>query len=126
MVFDSPFSAIFDFPDRLLVASFINYAVKTLYALCAATETRFDTVGVWGSNPHAPTIFLRLFRCFCPPLIGAGTIWQTLIVATLISDQTRPSAAMLGLLIDQALDQVTLRGLLGRAPSQIGTAFGGL
>jgi hypothetical protein len=31
------------------------YAVKADYALYAASGPRLDTVGVWGSNPHAPT-----------------------------------------------------------------------
>jgi hypothetical protein len=31
------------------------YAVKADYALYAALGPRLDTVGVWGSNPHAPT-----------------------------------------------------------------------
>ncbi len=38
---------------------------------------RIDTVGVWGSNPHAPTIFLELIRYFRPPLVEAFRIWQT-------------------------------------------------
>jgi hypothetical protein len=52
---------------------------------CAGYELTgdgFDTVGVWGSNPHAPTIFIDLFRYFCPPFIVHGTsladFWQTL------------------------------------------------
>jgi len=29
------------------------------YALYEVTSDGVDTVGVWGSNPHAPTIFFR-------------------------------------------------------------------
>jgi len=32
------------------------YAAKADYALYGAVGPRIDTVGVWGSNPHAPTI----------------------------------------------------------------------
>jgi hypothetical protein len=52
-------------------------ADKNDYALYEVTEDDFDTVGVWGSNPHAPTIFIELFRYFCPPFIVHGTVWQT-------------------------------------------------
>ena len=44
------------------------YAVKADYALYVAVGPRIDTVGVWGSNPHAPTISInnlahdRVFR----------------------------------------------------------------
>ena len=31
------------------------YAAKADYALYVAVGPRIDTVGVWGSNPHAPT-----------------------------------------------------------------------
>ena len=31
------------------------YGAKNVYALCAVLGPRLDTVGVWGSNPHAPT-----------------------------------------------------------------------
>src|SRR5258705_1101431 len=34
------------------------YAAKADYALCVAVGPRIDTVGGWGSNPHAPTNFL--------------------------------------------------------------------
>jgi hypothetical protein len=34
------------------------YAVKVDYALYVAVGLRIVTVGVWGSNPHAPTNFL--------------------------------------------------------------------
>src|SRR5258705_13254479 len=34
------------------------YGAKNVYALYAALGPRLDTVGVWGSNPHAPTNFL--------------------------------------------------------------------
>ncbi len=30
----------------------------TLYALYEVSGDSVDTVGVWGSNPHAPTIFI--------------------------------------------------------------------
>ncbi len=53
------------------------YAAKNDYALYAAVGPRIDTVGVWGSNPHAPTIFIELFRYFCPPFVVHGTVWQT-------------------------------------------------
>jgi len=33
------------------------------YALYGVASDGLDTVGVWGSNPHAPTIFIELFRC---------------------------------------------------------------
>ena len=38
-----------------LAASIKNYAATTLYALYAALSDYLDTVGVCGSNPHAPT-----------------------------------------------------------------------
>ena len=31
------------------------YGAKNVYALYAVLRPRIDTVGVWGSNPHAPT-----------------------------------------------------------------------
>ena len=38
------------------------YAVKAHYALYVAVGPRLDTVGVWGSNPHAPTNQINNFR----------------------------------------------------------------
>ncbi len=32
-------------------------------------ERCLDTAEVWGSSPHAPTIFIELFRYFCPPFV---------------------------------------------------------
>ncbi|MDX6445650.1 MAG: hypothetical protein QOH71_2724 [Blastocatellia bacterium] len=34
------------------------YGAKNVYALYAVLCPRLDTVGVWGSNPHAPTIII--------------------------------------------------------------------
>jgi len=58
------------------------YVVKADYALYLALSPRLDTVGVWGSNPHAPTIFIELVRYFRPPLRRSrhnlADFWQTL------------------------------------------------
>jgi subtilisin family serine protease len=35
------------------------WSVKNVYALYAVLGPRLDTVGVWGSNPHAPTNFFN-------------------------------------------------------------------
>jgi hypothetical protein len=47
----------------LLLSPFSNDAVKSavenrLQARSSGVEHYLDTVGVWGSNPHAPTIFM--------------------------------------------------------------------
>jgi hypothetical protein len=36
-------------------------------ALSEVTRDGLDTAEVWGSSPHAPTIFVGLFRYFPPP-----------------------------------------------------------
>ena len=54
------------------------YGDRNGYAFCEVTGDGVDTVGVWGSNPHAPTIFIELFRYFRPPFVEAFRIWQTL------------------------------------------------
>jgi hypothetical protein len=35
-----------------------------------------DTVGVWSSNPYAPTILSSYFVTLVPPIVH-GTVWQT-------------------------------------------------
>jgi hypothetical protein len=42
-----------------LAAQVNVYGHRNDYALPAATCDGVDTVGVWGSNPHAPTIFFN-------------------------------------------------------------------
>ena len=43
------------------------YAAKADYALYVAVGPRLDTVGVWGSNPHAPTnLFPGLSMTYLP------------------------------------------------------------
>jgi len=45
------------------LAAMIRFcAVKSDYALYVAPGPRLDTVGVWGSNPHAPTISVKTNR----------------------------------------------------------------
>ena len=46
-------------------------------ALSEVTRDGLDTAEVWGSSPHAPTIFIELFSYLCPPFIVHGTVWQT-------------------------------------------------
>src|SRR6267378_3955561 len=42
------------------------YGLKNVYAVYAAPGPRLDTVGVWGSNPHAPTILFPAVSTNCP------------------------------------------------------------
>jgi hypothetical protein len=45
------------------LTAFVNvYDDRKDYALSEMTRNGVDTVGVWGSNPHAPTIFIS--GCF--------------------------------------------------------------
>ena len=60
-----------------LAAQVNVYGLRNDYALHVASCDGVDTVGVWGSNPHAPTNFIELFRYFRPPLVVHGTVWQT-------------------------------------------------
>jgi hypothetical protein len=60
-----------------LAAAVNVHRLENDYALYVVTSDGVDTVGVWGSNPHAPTIFIKLIRYFCPPFIAHGTVWQT-------------------------------------------------
>jgi len=46
-----------DFSSRIVNV----WRVGNDYALSAVTWDGVDTVGVCGSNPHAPTIFIELF-----------------------------------------------------------------
>jgi hypothetical protein len=47
------------------LAALVNvYRFQNEYALYEVTGDRVDTVGVWGSNPHAPTIFIQQNRRF--------------------------------------------------------------
>ena len=43
-----------------LAAQVNVYRLKNDYAIHAVTSDGVDTVGVWGSNPHAPTILCKV------------------------------------------------------------------
>jgi hypothetical protein len=49
------------------LTAFVNvYGDKNDCALCEVTRVGVDTVGVWGSNPHAPTNIIQQIHKFSP------------------------------------------------------------
>ncbi|MCA1602710.1 MAG: hypothetical protein LC776_14065 [Acidobacteria bacterium] len=78
-----------------LVAQVNVYRLKNAYALYEVTSDGVDTVGVWGSNPHAPTIRInnlrgkRLLRAAFCVVVRAITLRQNASSTSLGSNMSR-------------------------------------